>query len=99
MQTSQHRPALHVLAHRDRVAFDRLPAERVAAGIPGPKLVWGLASLSSRIQLFGLDFVKKMKTMGIEQVLSAPRSPWRRAYIERLISSIRRECLDHVDRV
>ena len=34
--------------------------------------------------------------MGIEEVLSAPRSPWQRAYIERVIGSIRRECLDHV---
>jgi hypothetical protein len=29
-------------------------------------------------------------------VLSAPRSPWQQAYIERVIGSIRRECLDHV---
>ena len=29
--------------------------------------------------------------MGIEEVLSAPRSPWQRAYIERVIGSIRRE--------
>ena len=34
--------------------------------------------------------------MGIEEVLSAPRSPWQRAYIERVIGSIRRECIDHV---
>jgi transposase InsO family protein len=34
--------------------------------------------------------------MGIEQVLSAPRSPWQRAYIERVIGTIRRECLDHM---
>ena len=34
--------------------------------------------------------------MGIKQVLSAPRSPWQRAYIERVIGTIRRECLDHV---
>ena len=34
--------------------------------------------------------------MGIEQVLSAARSPWQRAYIERIIGTIRRECLDHV---
>ena len=33
--------------------------------------------------------------MGIKQVLSALRSPWQRAYVERLIGSIRRECLDH----
>jgi transposase InsO family protein len=34
--------------------------------------------------------------MGIKQVLSAPRSPWQRAYVERVIGSIRRECLDHI---
>ena len=34
--------------------------------------------------------------MGIHEVLSAPRSPWQRAYVERVIGSIRRECLDHV---
>jgi transposase InsO family protein len=34
--------------------------------------------------------------MGIEQVLTAARSPWQNAYAERLIGSIRRDCLDHV---
>ncbi len=34
--------------------------------------------------------------MGIKQILSAPRSPWQRAYVERVIGTIRRECLDHV---
>ena len=34
--------------------------------------------------------------MGIHEVLSTPRSPWQRAYVERVIGSIRRECLDHV---
>ena len=38
----------------------------------------------------------QLKTMGIKQVLSTPRSPWQRAYIERVIGTIRRECLDHV---
>jgi transposase InsO family protein len=32
----------------------------------------------------------------ISPALSAPRSPWQRAYVERVIGSIRRECLDHV---
>ena len=34
--------------------------------------------------------------MGIEEVLSAPRSPWQNAFVERVIGSIRRDCLDHV---
>ena len=34
--------------------------------------------------------------MGIHEVLSTPRSPWQRAYVERVIGSIRRECLDHL---
>src|SRR5262252_228185 len=36
------------------------------------------------------------KSMGIEEVVTAPRSPWQNPYVERLIGSIRRECLDHV---
>jgi transposase InsO family protein len=40
--------------------------------------------------------MEQVKAMGIKQVLSAPRSPWQRAYVERVIGTIRRECLDHV---
>jgi hypothetical protein len=34
--------------------------------------------------------------MGIVEVITAPRSPWQNAYVERVIGSIRRECLDHL---
>jgi transposase InsO family protein len=34
--------------------------------------------------------------MGIKEVLTAPRSPWQSPYVERLIGSVRRECLDHI---
>jgi hypothetical protein len=34
--------------------------------------------------------------MGMNEVVTAPRSPWQNAYVERVIGSIRLECLDHV---
>jgi transposase InsO family protein len=37
-----------------------------------------------------------IKVLGIEEVLTAPRSPWQNPYCERLIGSLRRELLDHV---
>ena len=52
--------------------------------------------LRDRDRIFGADFVNQVKAMGIKQVLSAPGSPWQRAYVERVIGTIRRECLDHV---
>ena len=46
--------------------------------------------------IFGEEFRRQVTDMGIHEVLSAPRAPWLRAYVERVIGSIRRECLDHV---
>src|SRR5436853_155754 len=52
--------------------------------------------LRDRDAIFGDDFREQVRDMGIREVLSAPRSPWQRAYIERVIGSVRRECLDHM---
>lgn len=52
--------------------------------------------LRDRDRIFGKEFVDQVKAMGIKQVLSAPRSPWQRAYVERVIGTLRRECLDHM---
>ena len=52
--------------------------------------------LRDRDRIFGQEFVDLVKAMGIKQVLSAPRSPWQRAYVERVIGTLRRECLDHM---
>ena len=41
-------------------------------------------------------FTRRVAAMGIIEVVTAPRSPWQNAYVERVIGSIRRECLDHV---
>jgi hypothetical protein len=52
--------------------------------------------LRDRDRIFGDEFTRAVKAMGITEVLSAPRSPWQRAYMERVIGTLRRECLDHV---
>jgi hypothetical protein len=52
--------------------------------------------IRDRDAAYGECFRKCMESMAIEEVLIAPRSPWQNPYVERLIGSIRRECLDHV---
>ena len=52
--------------------------------------------LRDRDAIFGHDFREQLRDMGIEEVPSTPRSPWQRAYVERVIGSIRPECLDHM---
>jgi putative transposase len=52
--------------------------------------------LRDRDRIYGTSFRQRVQHMGIEEVLIAPRSPWQNPYVERLIRSIRRECLDHV---
>jgi putative transposase len=49
-----------------------------------------------RDKIYGADFVRRVHAMGIEQVLTAPRSPWQNPYCERVIGTLRRDCLDHV---
>src|SRR5499433_2103044 len=52
--------------------------------------------MRDRDAIFGGAVVALTQSMGIEEVVTAPRSPWQNPYVERLIGSIRRECLDHV---
>src|SRR3712207_4783886 len=50
--------------------------------------------LRDRDQIYGEEFRQRMKAMEIDEVVTAFQSPWQNAYVERLIDSIRRECLD-----
>jgi transposase InsO family protein len=52
--------------------------------------------LRDRDRIFGSDFTKQVEELGIEEVLGVPGAPQQRAYIERVIGTIRRECLDHL---
>ena len=52
--------------------------------------------LRDRDKIYGREFCQRIRSLSIEEGLSAPASPWRRAYVERLIGSVRRDCLDHM---
>ncbi len=52
--------------------------------------------LRDRDSIYGEYFQFRIKNMGINHVRSAPRSPWHNPYVERLIGSIRRDCLDYM---
>jgi transposase InsO family protein len=52
--------------------------------------------LRDRDCIYGRIFTAMVAAMGIEDVRTAPRSPWQNPYIERLIGTVRRDCLDHV---
>jgi putative transposase len=59
---------------------------------------WDSASrflLRDRDASYGEVFSKRVEAMGITEVITAARSPWQNPYVERVIGSIRRECLDH----
>jgi len=92
-----------VLAHERRrilhFAVTAYPTAELTVQQLRKALPWETAPrymLRDRDQIFGKDFVDQVKAMGIKQVLSTPRSPWQRAYVERLIGTIRRDCLDHM---
>ena len=51
--------------------------------------------LRDRDAIYGGDFAALSQDVGMEEVITAPRCPWQNPYVERLIGSVRRECLDH----
>ena len=52
--------------------------------------------IRNRDRIYGADFQRRVKALGLHEVPTAPHSPWQNCYAERFIGSLRRECLDHV---
>jgi putative transposase len=52
--------------------------------------------LRDRDGIYGVAFRQGARGLGLEEILTAPQSPWQNPFVERLIGSIRRECPDHV---
>jgi transposase InsO family protein len=52
--------------------------------------------IRDRDRCYGNAFIRHVRSLGIRDHPTSPRSPWQNGYAERLIGSIRRECLDHI---
>ena len=92
-----------ILAHDRRtiVRFDvtRSPTAGWLARQVTDAFPWDTAPrylLRDRDASYGAEFRRQVDAMGIAEVVSAARSPWQNAYVERVIGSIRRECLNHI---
>src|SRR5262245_57592490 len=94
---------LVVLAHHRRRIVHFNVTEHPTAGWTVQQIVAAFPDdsapsylLRDRDQVYGQLFRRRVKGMRIEEVLTAPHSPWQNPFVERLIGSIRRECLNHV---
>jgi Integrase core domain len=88
-----------ILAHDRRKIIRTAVTEHPTAGWLSRQVTeafpWDTAPrylLRDRDASYGSDFRSRVEAM----VITAPRSPWQNAYVERVIGSIRRECLDHL---
>ena len=92
-----------VLAHdRRRVIHFNVTAHPTAEWV-SQQLVqafpWDTAPrylVRDRDAIYGERVRQQLKDMAVKEILTAPRCPWQSPYVERLIGSIRRECLDHI---
>ncbi|MGQ0552650.1 MAG: integrase core domain-containing protein [Planctomycetota bacterium] len=70
-------------------------ARQVTEAFPGegtePRLL-----LRDNDAIYGEEFERQIRAMGLRQLRTAHKSPWQNPYVERVIGSIRRECLDHI---
>jgi putative transposase len=82
---------LHVTDHPTAVWTARQIIEAFPNETAAPRYL-----LRDRDAVYGVAFSSRVQTMGIHEVKTAPRSPWQNPHVERLIGTLRRECLDHV---
>ena len=92
-----------VLEHQRRKVLHFGVTEHPSTEWTGQQVVEAFAELGSKRYLirdrdatYGHEFRRRIQSLGMKEVISAPSSPWQNAFAERMIGSIRRECLDHV---
>jgi putative transposase len=91
-----------VLEHRRREVLHFNVTEHPTAAWTAQQIVEAFADRESarylirdRDSIYGQDVHLQIASLGMEEVLTASQSPWQNPYVERLIGSIRRECLNH----
>jgi transposase InsO family protein len=58
---------------------------------PAPRFL-----IRDRDGIYGGYFRRRVQNMGVREIITSRKSPWQNPYVERVIGSVRRECLDHV---
>jgi transposase InsO family protein len=89
----------HLRRRLIRVSVTTNPTAEWIAGQVIEAFPWDEAPrhlLRDRDGSFGPAYTRRIRAMGIRDHPTAPRSPWQNGHVERLIGSIRRECLDHI---
>ena len=94
--------AFIVLAHHRRQVLHFNVTEHPTAAWTAQQIVEAFADrdaarylIRDRDSIYGNAVRCRIASLGMEEVLTAPQSPWQNPYAERLIGSIRRECLNH----
>ena len=91
-----------VLEHRRREVLHFNVTEHPTAAWTSQQIVEAFAEraaprylIRDRDGVYGNEVRSRIASLQIEEVLTAPQSPWQNPYVERLIGSIRRDCLNH----
>ena len=92
-----------VLAHDRRRILHFAVTESPSAHWAGQQLVNAFPFqtpprflLRDRDSIYGAVFTQRVWALGMKELKIAPRSPWQNPYVERLIGTVRRECLDQL---
>ena len=91
-----------ILEHRRRQVLHFNVTDHPTAAWTAQQIVEAFAAreparyvIRDRDSIYGNEVRVRIASLGIEEVLTAPQSPWQNPYVERLIGSVRRECLNH----
>ena len=92
-----------VLEHKRRRILHFGVTEHPTAEWAGQQIVEAFADrdapqylVRDRDGIYGIEFQHRLQSLEIKEVMTAPQSPWQNGFAERLIGSIRRDCLEHI---